>query len=325
MNDFLPKDSFINEAKKAKFQPSVVIQILIFVLVFIATSIASSIPVVIATVFQMFNKGMPDITDIDAYTKYVIDIGYSRPILVVTLFATAITTLLVIIYCRCIEKRNFRSMGFVKKRAFLQYIIGMFIGFVMFSASVLICIIQGSLEYKGFIAKGNVLFIVLFFIGFLIQGMEEEVLLRGYFMTSISTKVPVVAAIMINSVFFAMLHLMNSGISVIAFINLILFGVFASVYAIKTNSLWGACALHSIWNFVQGNFYGILVSGLDTKTSVFRFVSVKDGELFNGGEFGLEGGIAVTFVLIISTLLTLLLLGNKKSYETEKEPAELNT
>ena len=85
-------------------------------------------------------------------------------------------------------------MGFVKKNALKQYFIGLFIGFLMFSICVGICVVTGTLKYDGIVIGGNVAFVILFFFGFLFQGMNEEVMLRGYFMVSLSNKVPIVAA-----------------------------------------------------------------------------------------------------------------------------------
>ena len=88
-------------------------------------------------------------------------------------------------------------------------------------------------------------------------------------------------------------------------VNLTLFGVFASVYFIKRGSIWGIAAIHSIWNFVQGNLYGIKVSGTESSCSVFSSVSAEGKTLINGGDFGLEGGLAVTVVLVIGILFLL--------------------
>ena len=67
-----------------------------------------------------------------------------------------------------------------------------------------------------------------------------------------------------------------------------------------------------MWNFVQGNIFGIPVSGMKIKASVLSF-SQQGNYLINGGDFGLEGGLAVTLVLVVSIALTVLLkrkLGN---------------
>ena len=102
------------------------------------------------------------------------------------------------------------------------------------------------------------------------------------------------------------MHLGNSGVTVLSIANIVLFGTFMSIVVLKLNSIWMACAMHSIWNFVQGNFYGVLVSGIDAGPSVFRFRTTEGMELLNGGSFGMEGGLATTIVLAMSIAIALL-------------------
>jgi membrane protease YdiL (CAAX protease family) len=307
MRRLLGSDSFLHEAKSAKFKPNVFLQILLFVAVFIVTNIVMIVPMVIYLIIQMTSMiaVQPNSGDVNAIYGVLKQISSSSVTNLITLFLTGLATLLTIVYCRFIEKRSLKSMGFIKKGALKQYMTGLLIGFVMFSAGVGICAATGALKYEGIVLGGNIDFVLLFFIGFLIQGMEEEVMLRGYFMVSLSNKVPVIAAILINSSAFAVLHLANAGISALALVNLVLFGVFASVYTIKTNNLWGICAIHSIWNFVQGNLYGILVSGMELNATIFKFAPTEGSTLINGGSFGLEGGLAVTIVLTAATMVTL--------------------
>ena len=139
----------------------------------------------------------------------------------------------------------------------------------------------------------------------MVQGMGEEVLCRGYLMVSGGRRYPMWVAVFSNAVIFAALHLLNYGISVLAFINLSLFGVFASLYFIKRGSIWGIGAFHSIWNLVQGNFWGLSVSGGATECSVFRTTMVEGRDIINGGAFGPEGGLAVTVVLLVGICVLL--------------------
>ncbi len=182
----------------------------------------------------------------------------------------------------------------------------------MFSAAVLICVLTGALRIEGFAATFGIGMFVLFVLGFMIQGMAEEVLCRGYFMVSVGRRNPMWAAILLNALVFAALHLFNSGISILAFINLVLYGVFASIYFIKGGNIWGVGAFHSMWNLVQGNVYGILVSGIDVDCTVLRSTSVEGMEIVNGGAFGLEGGLAVTVVLLVGIIFLLCRKGSKK-------------
>ncbi|MBP7175992.1 MAG: CPBP family intramembrane metalloprotease [Thermoclostridium sp.] len=306
------KPKILVEAQKAKFMPSFGIQVLIFFALLIITSIAQVIPLFIAMFFKTFQAVMNQ--EINPYDTQSV-MGFTADMqggnTLITLFATVLTTVLVVLYCRFIEKRSLYSMGFTKKNAFGQYMIGLLVGFVMFGACLLIALASGSLQYNGFTLGNSYGLLLGFLLGFVLQGMSEEVFLRGYFMMSVASKNSILLAVISNSVIFAILHLLNPGVTFLSVVNLILFGLFASVYTLKTNNIWGICALHTIWNFAQGNLFGILVSGLETEVSVLSFQPVGTSTLINGGAFGLEGGLAVTIVLIISTLVVLKLPGKE--------------
>ena len=127
--------------------------------------------------------------------------------------------------------------------------------------------------------------------------MSEEVIFRGFLMNSIAGRFHAFIAIGISAVAFSLAHVMNPGFGVLVFINLAMFGVFASLYMIAFDDIWGACAIHSVWNFTQGSFYGISVSGSGNQESVFRTTAASSSKLLTGGDFGIEGSIFTTVVL----------------------------
>ena len=225
----------------------------------------------------------------------------------VQLFATVGATVAMMLYVKHVEKRSLRTMGFVREHAVSDYLIGMVVAFAMFAACVGICMATGAMVFSGYVLGGRYLMMALFFVGFIIQGMSEETVCRGFMMTSLGSKGGAVAGVLFNSLFFGALHLGNSGVTVLSMVNLVLFGLFMSVLVLKLNSIWMACAIHTVWNFVQGNFFGILVSGTDMGPSVFRFVSVPGMGLWNGGSFGMEGGLATSIVLTLAIVIVLLL------------------
>lgn len=312
----MPKTKMLVEAKNSKSY-NVVVEIIIFIGVFFAGGILQAIAIAIPEYSWLFNN--PEYLDVvkqftngaisqAEMTEKVTAIAMNLPsyLMVISLVATVIATITTMIYCRFFEKRKLSTMGFRKRGAVKEYLVGMLVGIGIFSVAVGICLVTGSLEFAGICANISWAYIGLFFVGFLIQGMSEEVICRGYFMVSLSRRVPVVVAIILSSLTFAALHLANNGITVLAFINLTLFGVFAGVYMLKRGNIWGACAIHSLWNFVQGNFYGISVSGMGDLDTVMKMTSVEGKELINGGSFGLEGGLAVTIVLVIGIVVMLL-------------------
>jgi uncharacterized protein len=323
------------EAKKARHKPHIVVQVLIFFAVFIIANIASGTVVSIPLVVAMFKDiGSPILSsgDFSSITEAISSFMKKLPewFTVLSLFSTAITTICAIIYCTKIEGRSIVSMGIRKRGVLKNYGLGFVIGIVMISAAAGLSALLGGSEFTGFNAGVPLIYIALFFLGYLVQGMSEEVCVRGYFMVSCTNKVSVGAAVFISSVAFASLHLANPGISPLAFVNLALFGIFTAVYILRTDNLWGACAVHSAWNFFQGNVYGISVSGSGKVSSVFGTHFVSGHELFSGGSFGIEGGICTTVVLVAGIGIALLLpqkprpeiLPEKDAAPSEKLPRQ---
>ncbi|HHT54332.1 MAG TPA: CPBP family intramembrane metalloprotease [Clostridiales bacterium] len=140
-------------------------------------------------------------------------------------------------------------------------------------------------------------------------------------MVLVSRRYSLPTAILASSVMFALAHSLNKGLSLLAFFNLVLYGIFAALYFIRRGSIWGVAAFHSTWNFVQGNFFGIQVSGLKVGSSVLTSELTETGRLVNGGGFGLEGGLAVTLVLAIG-IAVLYFMKPKKEDGVIPRPSE---
>ena len=70
--------------------------------------------------------------------------------------------------------------------------------------------------------------------------------------------------------------------------------------------------MHTIWNFCQGNLYGLEVSGNPQSASVFSSAPTKmSKDILTGGTFGLEGGLCVTIVIAVA-FIVLFATGRKK-------------
>lgn len=225
-------------------------------------------------------------------------------------------TLATILCVRIWQKRKADTLGFVKKNMFRDYLIGLGAGFVMFSAAVGLCVMTGALSLSAAPSVHWKLFAV-YCIGWFFQGMAEEVLCRGYMLTSVARKNHIVVAVIANSAAFAALHLANNGIGALPLVNLTLFGICASVFFIKTGNIWLVSAMHSIWNMVQGNLYGISVSGSYDGPTILNSTMNTSKTLINGGDFGLEGGLAVTIVLVITIVIGLLIPSSEKGVTKE--------
>lgn len=303
-------NTMLAEARNARFRPKLILQILLFLAVYTVTSTASSVILIIPILIGIFSDArvLSAITAGDAEEAVTVGMAVmEKPwVMLNSLLVTVCTTLLCILYCRKIERRSLASMGFAKRGWLLRYLKGYAIGTVMLLLCAVIIWAMGGLDF-AFAKKLPVFYLLAFFVGFMIQGMSEEVLLRGYFMVSLSNRCHMALAVGISSVAFSLLHLLNPGISLLALLNLMLFGVFMAVYVLRTDDLWGACAIHSAWNFAQGNLIGIRVSGTAQLPSVAIMRPLGDLDLLHGGDFGLEGGLVVTAVTLAAIALTLFL------------------
>ena len=222
--------------------------------------------------------------------------------MLLALTATLATSGTVLLYCLIMERRSLMSLGFVRREAFLEYSTGLLGGLAMFGMGILICVATGTITLTPSVPLPSWGLLLLFLGGFLIQGMSEELLCRSYLMVSLSRCCPLWLCAVINALVFSLLHLANPGISVIAILNIFLFGLFASILTLRRGSIWMAAGLHSMWNFAQGNLFGIPVSGMGEIASPLHAHMAEGGwqTLINGGVFGLEGGLAVTVVLAIA-------------------------
>lgn len=286
-----------------------------FLLIFLIGSFISNILLTIPTYILVYSNSeymdfvRAGVYDFDAMQELVTKIINDAEWLgAATLISTAGTIIAVIYFSVKFDGRRIFSLGFVKKGAFKEYISGVGIGIGMFTIVAGIIIAFGGAKIVGFGDISPLFF--LYFIGYLIQGMSEEVLLRGYYFTTAASKGKVSLAVFISSAAFSLLHAGNNGINLIGYVNIFLFGVFAALYFLRRGSIWGISAIHSLWNFTQGNIFNSNVSGNALGCSLFKVKYSEASTLLNDGAFGPEGGIAVTIVLFLG-ILVLLFFKNK--------------
>lgn len=291
-------------ARGAAFQLRAVWQVLIFIGLWLLSMVAMALPLVAYAVLagNPFDESSPRM-------------------MVAALYATAFSILLFVAWVVGVERRPLASMGVVRRGALRSYLGGFGAGALLMCLCVGAALATGAMRLEGSGAQITVGMLLVALGGFMIQGMAEEVQLRGYLLVSLANRTPILAAVAISSVCFAALHLFNKGITVLAVVNLVLFGVFAAFYFLRTDNIWGIGALHSAWNFFQGNIFGIEVSGAPMGRSLVRCVGESGRELWSGGSFGIEGGLFTTAVFALAIALLLLWPSRSKRNNGTDNPA----
>ena len=228
------------------------------------------------------------------------------------LFSFVIILFLFIFWVKVIEKNALSSLGFVK-RNWLKYL-GWGIMFSLVQMGVIALVYQvsgiGSFELNE-LSLEPILFILGLFPFWLLQGGTEEVATRGWLLTRIAARSNLPLAIAISSSLFGILHMGNAGVTFLSVLNIILDGVLAGLLFIYTDSIWLVVAQHGTWNYVQGNLLGFQVSGTGADASIFSFSMGSGPDWLTGGEFGAEGSIITTIVLLLS-LVIVYRLGERK-------------
>ena len=164
---------------------------------------------------------------------------------------------------------------------------------------VVLLLVTGTGSLKlGQVSLQSLIFVVAIIPFWILQGGTEELVTRGWLFPAVSTKSNIFIGILISSALFGALHLFNPGVSILSIVNIILDGIFACFLMLKYDNMWVLAGMHGAWNFVQGNIYGIQVSGQGASTSILNYNSQSSVDLLSGGAFGAEGSIFASIVLI---------------------------
>ena len=218
----------------------------------------------------------------------------------------------VILFWKIWDKRKLEDIGFTNiKRSWKDLCCGLLIGAISFTIVAIILLSTRSVELvKSFSEPNFSSALIIQLIIFIFVGINEELFSRGYCMTVLKqTKISWVP-IVVSSIIFALMHSMNSGISLLAYINLFLFGIFMGYLFMKTKNIWMCIGYHITWNYFQGDVFGFLVSG-NVTDSIYTIKTISPN-IINGGSFGPEGGLVVTILLVITILITYKFLPNRE-------------
>ncbi|MGR1391014.1 CPBP family intramembrane glutamate endopeptidase, partial [Streptococcus agalactiae] len=73
--------------------------------------------------------------------------------------------------------------------------------------------------------------------------------------------------------------------------------VFSILFNMTKNILF-VTGVHTTWNFTMGCVLGNKVSGGYSPVSLFRITENSSFALWNGGDFGFEGGVLCSLILV---------------------------
>jgi membrane protease YdiL (CAAX protease family) len=147
---------------------------------------------------------------------------------------------------------------------------------------------------------------------------KEEIIFRGYAFQQLAEAITPTGAVVLMSLLFGLVHLANPHRTWVSTLNTALVGLPLSIAYLRTKALWMPIGIHFIWNFLQGFFLGLPVSGMMMTGGVLS-AHVTGPEFLTGGAYGPEGGVIATIVILIATVY----VGLAKHIRPAREMEEL--
>jgi membrane protease YdiL (CAAX protease family) len=223
---------------------------------------------------------------------------------IATELVTAIAVLIVSIFLRrTLDRRSIASLGFALRGPWLRLLgMGVLFGAGMQTIANAIEWATGSahLTAHGSLA-GDVRLVVIAAGILLAEAFLEEMSFRGYVLQNLWEEWGIVPAIVLSSVAFAWLHVINPHAHeqiALTFSGLLAFAFWASMSLLWTKSLWLALGAHMAWNLFEGPVFGLPVSGLAMPVHTVLVQSITGPVWLTGGAFGPEAGVSSLVALL---------------------------
>ena len=288
------KQVFINSAGRLRSGW----RLLIFVLILVILSF------LFGAVTRKIFEGAVRFVPSSGVARYLENFIFRLIFLIVALLAGFICT-------RFLEGLPWRALGlWLHARWARDFLFGSVIGIVSLALATAIATAGGGLSFT--ISPRAALVQVLqtlFFSAllFILAALAEEALFRGYPLQTLTRANLAWLGVFLTSVPFAAIHLQNPNVAAgFTFINTALAGVWLAVAYLRTRSLWFPLGVHWAWNWALGSLFGLPVSGINDLAPYPLLRGTDLGPAWlTGGSYGIEGGLACTITLIVSTLFIL--------------------
>lgn len=186
---------------------------------------------------------------------------------------------------------------------------GLAVGGGAMSAIVLLGIAGGWLTVDRVGLSGTLSTLVGLVGIFLVVGIYEELLIRGYLLTNLaegiqwfdtmSARRAAIIATLLSSLVFGGLHATNPNATLLSTVVISAAGVMLAIGYLYTGELAIPIGVHITWNAFQGLVYGLPVSGAEFPVSLIR-TTPSGSQTVSGGAFGPEAGLLGLVGVIIA-------------------------
>jgi uncharacterized protein len=198
-----------------------------------------------------------------------------------------------------LEHRSAEVYGLPRSQAFGRlFWIGVVWGFC--AISILLLLMHGMhvFDFGSVVLHGSRVWkFAVFWAGyFVIVGLFEEMLFRGYFQRALTERAGFWSTAALGSIMFGGIHLFNGGESAAGAVGAGLIGLFFCFTLLRTGTLWFAVGFHAAWDWGETFFYAVPNSGT-TETGHLLSPRLHGNVWLTGGTVGPEASVLLMLVI----------------------------
>ncbi len=218
----------------------------------------------------------------------------------------AITLLVVVVATAAmarLERRRVAFYGLDGLDRVRQFFIGLVCGFVFLSLLIGILLATHHLKLSAVHMPTSQLlgYAAAWGLCFLLVGMTEEFLLRGYLLFTLTRGIRFWPAAFVLAALFGLMHKSNHGESPVGLVAAALIALIFSLSLWRLGHLWWAIGFHASWDWAESFFYGTADSGT-VSTGRMMHAHPIGSVLQSGGATGPEGSVWIVVVFLLAIL-----------------------
>ncbi len=205
-------------------------------------------------------------------------------------------------FCRFVDRTAFRSLGLQTQRWLAKLATGWGLGTLLQFLIFAVMGIAGWLTVEW--ADPQPVDLSVSILSWLIISFNEELSFRGYILQRLAQAWGLPAAVLVSSLVFAMVHVLNPNFQPLAMVGLFVAGLLLACAYLVSRSLWLPIGLHIGWNLAEIHILGFPGSGITQPALLYS--TVNGPKLMTGGAFGPEGGLVGLSTTVLGILILLV-------------------
>lgn len=153
-------------------------------------------------------------------------------------------------------------------------------------------------------------------------GVCEELIFRGFMFDFVNKKLGLVVACILPSFVFALVHILNGGLSITGVVMLLLagtvVGIMFTMIRIVTGNIWCGIIVHILWDLLCFNQQNTLISLQNNPVpgnSILGYKFSNPSLFVTGGDYGIE--TSILGIIIYASVASVLIY----KYKTKKSSA----